>query len=366
MSLISVIVPVYKAEQYLHRCVDSILAQTYTDFELLLIDDGSPDRSGEICDEYARQDSRVRVFHKQNGGASSARNKGLDHANGEWVSFVDSDDWIDKYYLETLCCTDDADLVISSIALSAGDTWKTEDAIYTLKDFIHKYSDNLLVRSPCGKLYSNAFIQNNNIRYDERVRFGEDMIFNLYYFAYCSKIKLLSYTGYVYFYDGTPHPIKYGLSFDEIYYALNKSIIKKREISEACGAVFDTYSDFVIYFDMCPVKNMVNKEYLEGYFNLCKRFDPELDRCKFYNHPLYSPVLKCIPAIKKMYEEKNYSVAIDLCKTLYVLASNENVAYRFPFKDYYLWFFLIKNKRFTLLSYMMKFYFSLKKLKSTI
>ena len=82
---ISVIVPVYKAEAYLHRCVDSLLAQTFTDFEVLLVDDGSPDRSGEICDEYARKDRRVRVFHKENGGVSSARNMGLDNARGEYV-----------------------------------------------------------------------------------------------------------------------------------------------------------------------------------------------------------------------------------------------------------------------------------------
>ncbi len=79
---ISVIVPVYKAEKYLHRCVDSILAQTFTDFEVLLIDDGSPDRSGDICDEYAKKDSRVRVFHKENGGVSSARQYGIDNAQG--------------------------------------------------------------------------------------------------------------------------------------------------------------------------------------------------------------------------------------------------------------------------------------------
>ena len=78
MPKVSIIVPVYKAEKYLNRCVDSILAQTFTDFELLLIDDGSPDRSGEICDEYAKKDSRIRVFHKKNGGVSSARNLGLD------------------------------------------------------------------------------------------------------------------------------------------------------------------------------------------------------------------------------------------------------------------------------------------------
>ena len=89
--MVSIIVPVYNTEKFLHRCIDSILAQTYTDFELLLIDDGSKDSSGAICDEYAVKDARVRVFHKENGGVSSARNLGLDNAKGEWITFVDSD-----------------------------------------------------------------------------------------------------------------------------------------------------------------------------------------------------------------------------------------------------------------------------------
>lgn len=90
--MVSVIVPVYKVEAYLPACIDSILAQTFKDFELLLVDDGSPDRCGEICDEYARRDVRVRVFHQSNAGVSAARNVGLEHARGEWVAFVDSDD----------------------------------------------------------------------------------------------------------------------------------------------------------------------------------------------------------------------------------------------------------------------------------
>ena len=93
MPKISVIVPVYNTEKYLRRCIDSVLAQTYQDFELLLIDDGSKDSSGAICDEYAEKDTRVRVFHKENGGVSSARNLGLDNAKGEWVTFIDSDDY---------------------------------------------------------------------------------------------------------------------------------------------------------------------------------------------------------------------------------------------------------------------------------
>lgn len=103
MKLISVIVPVYKAERYLGECVDSILNQTYESFELILVDDGSPDNSGKICDEYAKKDERVKVIHKENGGVSSARNTGIDNAAGEYIAFVDSDDTVDKQYLELMC-----------------------------------------------------------------------------------------------------------------------------------------------------------------------------------------------------------------------------------------------------------------------
>lgn len=100
--VLSIIVPVYKAEKYLNRCVDSILAQTYKKTEVLLIDDGSPDKSGAICDEYAEKDNRVRVFHKPNGGVSSARNFGLKEATGEYIGFVDADDYIDPSMYDVL------------------------------------------------------------------------------------------------------------------------------------------------------------------------------------------------------------------------------------------------------------------------
>ena len=104
--LISVIVPVYKVEKYIRRCVDSVLNQTFTDFELILVDDGSPDNCGAICDEYALKDNRIHVIHKENGGLSDARNAGIDWAfansNSEWITFIDSDDWIHPKYLEAL------------------------------------------------------------------------------------------------------------------------------------------------------------------------------------------------------------------------------------------------------------------------
>ncbi len=106
MPLISAIVPVYKVEPYLFRCIDSILSQTFTDFELILVDDGSPDNCGKICDEYSEKDNRIQVIHKENGGLSSARNAGIDWAfansNSRWLTFIDSDDWIHPRYLEHL------------------------------------------------------------------------------------------------------------------------------------------------------------------------------------------------------------------------------------------------------------------------
>lgn len=102
MPQISVIVPVYKVEKYLHECVDSILAQTFRDFELILVDDGSPDNCGAICDEYAAKDSRIRVIHQENQGLSGARNSGIDVARGEYITFIDSDDVVSCDYLEVL------------------------------------------------------------------------------------------------------------------------------------------------------------------------------------------------------------------------------------------------------------------------
>lgn len=101
-SLISVVVPVYGVEPYLCQCVDSIITQTYEHLEIILVDDGSPDGCPEICDEYSRRDNRIRVIHKQNGGLSDARNAGVEEASGEYVAFIDSDDWVDREYIEKL------------------------------------------------------------------------------------------------------------------------------------------------------------------------------------------------------------------------------------------------------------------------
>ena len=118
----SVIIPVYNSESTLNKCVDSVLGQTYSNFELILVDDGSRDQSGQIIDEYAHKDNRVIAVHKENGGVSSARNKGIDIATGDYIAFIDSDDWIDSNYLESFNSSDADCIAVSYTHLRAHET----------------------------------------------------------------------------------------------------------------------------------------------------------------------------------------------------------------------------------------------------
>ena len=157
---ISVIVPVYKVEKYLCRCIENILIQSFADFELVLVDDGSPDASGAICDQYAQKDSRIQVIHQQNGGAAAARNVGLDSAKGNWITFIDSDDWVHPDYLFLLykvAIKEIADVVACRYDLVDDDTAvddKSMNPTYSREDreeyWIH---DRVGAVVPWGKLY---------------------------------------------------------------------------------------------------------------------------------------------------------------------------------------------------------------------
>lgn len=182
---ISVIVPVYNAEKYLRRCVDSILAQTFTDFELLLIDDGSKDCSGAICDEYAAMDSRVRVFHQPNGGVSSARNLGLDNAKGEWIAFVDSDDWVAPEYLDVLSSTK-SDLTLSYYKAIGWKEWVNnpyKDKDYTFTELSSFFKEHMHTPMIWAALFRLKLLNDNVIRFDESISYGEDSIFMVKYMS---------------------------------------------------------------------------------------------------------------------------------------------------------------------------------------
>ena len=203
MPIISIIVPVYNAEKYLHRCVESILAQSFTDFELLLINDGSKDNSGEICEEYAEMDSRIRVFHKKNGGASAARNYGLDKATGKYICFIDADDWVDKDYIESLLPTEGEDLVVCSFMYETMQSFFLSNVVrdkINIETVLHLLLDHMAVCSPCCKIMRRDIIEENNIRFDVNVSAGEDMLFVCDYFsAGLDKIRTTSQPLYHYY-----------------------------------------------------------------------------------------------------------------------------------------------------------------------
>lgn len=190
----SVIVPVYNVSQYLRRCIDSVLSQSYGDFELLLVDDGSSDDSGVICDEYAEKDGRIKVFHKENGGVSSARNKGIDEACGKYIIFVDSDDYIWPERLQRMASVSEhnPDMIVEDYGVP-------EEYRYKFKKI--ERQDFYYVNKICviwTSAFKNDIIQKNHIRYDETIWHGEDSIFILNYFYYCNTIIFADGYGYVY------------------------------------------------------------------------------------------------------------------------------------------------------------------------
>lgn len=201
--VISIIVPVYKADKFLKRCVDSILAQTFTDFECILIDDGSPDSSPAICDEYAKKDPRVKVIHQKNGGVSAARNAGLDAALGEWIGFVDSDDWIEKDTYEVAlnaAVEQNADIVQWQLDFP-GSTRKidygiTQDCLL-LVDRNHCLT--WLQNSCYTQLFNKKIIDENRIRFPLDVSMGEDRCFSYCCIASSSKVWQLNRVLYHYF-----------------------------------------------------------------------------------------------------------------------------------------------------------------------
>ena len=204
---VSVIVPVYKAEAYLHRCIDSLLAQTFTDFEVLLIDDGSPDRSGEICDEYAAKDARFRVFHKENGGVASARQMGIDNAFGEYVIHADPDDWVEATMLEELynkAKEEVADMVICDFFTEkhSGTSYVSQE----ISDTNHHSVLNRLVAgtlhgSVWNKLIRTGLYNQFDVKFPLRMTYCEDL------FVVCSlllhDIKVSCLPKAFYHYDNT-------------------------------------------------------------------------------------------------------------------------------------------------------------------
>lgn len=211
MCKISIITPVYNVEGYLEKCIDSILNQTFSDFELIIVDDGSPDLCGTIADQYALKDKRIKVIHKDNGGAPSARNAGIEQATGDYFYFPDSDDWLEPDYLECLykiACTTGVQLVISGYVMEYCEKKKNmsftvlpKEKIFDSKEKVrhnvHLYFDNMMVAVPWNKLYRADYIKEKNLRFPNLK--WDDLHFNMEVIKELDSFAVSPATGYHFF-----------------------------------------------------------------------------------------------------------------------------------------------------------------------
>lgn len=206
---VSIIVPVYNAEKTLERCVDSILNQSYQDFELFLVDDGSADGSGALCDAYARQDSRVRVFHQENAGVSAARNLALDHAAGEYLQFLDSDDWITPDATSSLVRAareHQCDLVIADFYRVCGERVShkgdiDDPGVLTREEYAAHMMENpadFYYGVLWNKLYRRDIVEAHHLRMDPEISWCEDFMFNLEYIRQACRFYALPVPIYYY------------------------------------------------------------------------------------------------------------------------------------------------------------------------
>ena len=278
MPKISIIVPVYKVGPYIHRCVDSILAQTFTDFELILVDDGSPDNCGAICDEYAAKDSRIHVIHQKNAGQSVARNLALDwvfaNSDSEWLSFIDSDDWVHPMMLELLyhaVCEQNAGLAACDVLTTNEDSIETgnesENGIKTelffSEEILAHYNEKyykILTAYACNKLYKRDIFL--DLRFDENILLYEDELIALEVIQAAQKVVHVNKKLY-------------------FYYQSSGSLMRSGyNIKFLCG--LDTLQHMIDFMQNLGIKNEVllleNKwmhSYLSQYFTIMKGY-PQL------------------------------------------------------------------------------------------
>lgn len=211
-KLVSLIIPVYNNKFFLNKCIESVLNQTYKNIEVILINDGSSDGSGHICDVYAEKDKRIKVIHQENQGVSVARNKGLDKASGTFIQFVDSDDYIEDKMTEILVTEMNENIDVTMCGYKSihrdkdGKIRSTNSNVYkeshiSKESFSKKfgiYFKDMFINFIWNKLYRVDIIKNNNVYFDSDIGWGEDLIFNLDYLEHCNNISIIKDSLYSY------------------------------------------------------------------------------------------------------------------------------------------------------------------------
>lgn len=294
--LISVIVPIYNTQHFLPTCIDSILNQTYQNLEIILINDGSTDTSPILCNQYANYDSRITIIHKENGGVSSARNAGLKIATGEYIAFVDSDDYLDPDFFANLSKYD-ADVIVSGQDKATG--------LQNISTIKQNYYDWDSFVGPCEKLYKRSMIQ--GIHFKENLPIGEDIIFNLEVLNQIQNAYFITYSGY--HIVNNPASLTreklgtYNMRLDEEYQSfwgnIHVNALKNAGIPEQKKTLHNINSCSIWIFQ--KIQNYCYSDCPHPYKERIKRIRRQLDSSK-----------KLIPYVTQPISPKTYAI-IKLC-----------------------------------------------------
>ena len=266
-DLISIIVPIYNVEKYLNKCIESIVNQTYENIEIILIDDGSNDNSGIICDEYAKKDNRIIVVHKENGGVSSARNKGLKIAKGEWISFVDADDWIEQIFCQTLLnkvTQEQADIALCGYNRITDNRKKkinanNQEVFLNSNEYLVKSLNPQTGFGFCHmRLIKKEVLK--SISFNERIEVGEDALFNIQLSTYIKKAVFLKQPLYNYRINNQSVVKRYDENYANKYLKSMKIIEEYiwqeyNEENEENIEIKQNYYNFVAYHIMLIIVN---------------------------------------------------------------------------------------------------------------
>lgn len=308
--MVSIIVPAYNCIKSLEYCVRSIQQQTYTGFELILVDDGSIDGSGELCDKFAAADSRIKVIHKPNGGVSAARNAGIDAATGKYITFCDSDDYLEPDYLETLVQTAKSNPDCGHIwcCFRTVTGYQKENAVpnyisaesvlhYTLKDYMTLH-EMWLDTGPWNKLYIAKIIKEHGLHFSEDLSLGEDWLFNLTYIDASANNKIAVVTKPLYNYvrgNNDSLDSKYRQDLLNIYRRLNAEClahlerwgVSQTQIEKLYDSRFYMYEKVLRNTMRAPNMSRREKRKWNSTFMRSKEFQEALNTRKCFVHPLY-------------------------------------------------------------------------------
>ena len=324
---ITIIIPCYNSEGSISQCINSVIGQNYTDWELILVNDGSTDNTGVICENFAKLDNRIKVIHQNNKGVSSARNTGIKAASGNYISFIDSDDTIDSSYLYELSKGQEADLIVCGFHNDSGinfipeNNYLDKDAIqYHIKDVIE---NDYLLYTPWCKLFRKEIIVENGLTFDVKLRLGEDTIFCYNFLLLCSSLKTVASNAY--YYRGEWGGItKYKLSYEEVYYLDNSEITILKQINQkyCCNIdikrrgfhiqlldkLYEDYTDITTWELYCSTHGYIDKNVFFNDNSVSTIFWSIVDLENIYHHHEINEGIIRMSHLNKFYTIPTYQL----------------------------------------------------------